>query len=46
MDHEALARRFGWDALLEDIRRRLTCQRCGRPADRLMLSHSQAAVPD
>ena len=45
LDHEALARRFGWDVLLEDIRRRLKCQRCGRPADRLMVGHEQAATP-
>ncbi len=42
----ALGDRFGWDVLLEDIRRRLKCQKCGRPADRLMLGHEQAAVPE
>ena len=31
--------------LLEDIRRRLKCQQCGRPADRLMLGHEQASEP-
>ncbi len=45
LDKDALADRYGWDVLLEDIRRRLKCQRCGRPADRLMLGHEQAAAP-
>ena len=40
-----LADRYGWDVLLEDIRRRLKCRKGGRPADRLMLGHSQEAVP-
>ena len=44
LDKDALADRYGWDVLLEDIRRRLRCQQCGRPADRLMLGHSQVAV--
>ena len=46
MDHEALARRYGWDVLLEDIRRRLTCQQCGRRPQRLMLGHEKAATPE
>ncbi len=46
LDKDQLANRYGWDVLLEDIRRRLKCQRCGRPADRLMLGHEQRAVPE
>ena len=46
LNKDALADRYGWDALLEDIRRRRRCRQCARRADRLMLSHSQAAVPD
>jgi hypothetical protein len=41
-----LARQFGWDVLLEDIRRRLRCRQCGRRVDRLMLGHEQAATPE
>ncbi len=45
LDHEALARRFGWEARLQDIRRRLRCQQCGRRPDRLLVGYHQAAVP-
>ena len=45
-EEQALAERYGWDVLLEDIRRLLKCQQCGRPADRLMLGHEQAATPE
>ena len=46
LDHQTLADRWGRDVLLEDIRRRLKCQQCGRRADRLMLGHEQVAAPD
>ena len=46
LDKDALADRYGWDVLLEDIRRRLTCQQCGRRPERLMLGHEQAATPE
>ncbi len=45
LDKDQLADRYGWDVPLDHIRRRLRCRRCGRPADRLMLGHEQAAVP-
>ena len=35
-----LADRYGRDAQLEDIRRRLTCQQCGRRPERLLSSAS------
>ena len=44
LNKDALADRYGWDVLLEDVRRRLKCQQRGRRADRLMLGHEQAAV--
>ena len=31
---------------LEEIRRRLTCQACGRRPERLLVGYQQAAVPD
>ena len=43
---QALADRWGCHAQLDNIGRRLTCQQCGRRADRLMLGHEQAAVPE
>ena len=43
---DQLAERCGWDVPLDHIRRRLRCRQCGRRADRLMLGHEQAAVPD
>ena len=46
LDHQALADRFGRDVLLEDIRRRLRCQQCGRRPERLLVGYHQAAVPD
>ena len=46
LDKSQLADRYGWDVRLEDIRRRLKCQQCGRPADRLMVGHEQSAAPE
>ena len=46
LDKAALAERYGDDVLLEAIRRRLTCQQCGRRPERLSVGHPQAAVPD
>ena len=46
LDHEELARHFGWDTLLDDIRTRLRCQQCGRRPHRLIVGYHQAAVPD
>jgi ribosomal protein S27AE len=42
LDHQALADRLGDDVLLEDIRRRLTCQQCGRRPQRLLVGYEQA----
>ena len=46
MDHQALADRLGWDVLLEELRRRLRCEKCGRRAQRLLVGYHQAAVPE
>ena len=46
LDKDALADRYGWDVLLEDIRRRLRCERCGRRPQRLLVGYNQEAVPD
>lgn len=46
LNHRALADRYGWGVPIEELRRQLTCQECGRQADRLMLGHEQAAVPE
>ena len=46
LDKEALAERYGWDSLLEDLRRRLTCQQCGRRPERLLAGYYLAAVPN
>ena len=46
LDKDALADRYGWDVLLEDIRRRLKCRQCGHRSKRLILGYHQAAVPD
>ena len=29
LEHAAVAGRFGWDAALDELRRRMTCRRCG-----------------
>ena len=44
LDHQALADRCGSDVLLQDIRRRLKCQQCGRRPERL--GREQATVLD
>ncbi len=46
LDHQALADRQGRDVLIEDIRRRLKCEQCGRRSQRLLVGFEQAAVPD
>ena len=46
LDQAALTERYGQDVLFEEIRRRLTCQQCGRRPERLSVGHQQAAVPD
>ena len=46
LDKAALAELYGDDVLLEELRRRLTCQQCGRRPERLSVGHQQAAVPD
>ncbi len=46
LDKTALAKRYGEDVLLLDIRRRLRCQECGRRPERLLVGYHQAAVPD
>ena len=40
LDQQALADRYGWDVLLEELRRRLRCAKRGRRPKR------RAAVPD
>ena len=42
---EALADPRGWDALLQDIGRRLTLQQCGCRSERLLVGYHQPAVP-
>ena len=37
-EHAALAERFGWDAALDELRRRVTCRRCGRRTGRVLLA--------
>jgi transposase len=44
LDHQVLTDRFGRDVLLEDIRRRLRCQQCGRRLERLIVRCRQEAV--
>ena len=39
LDHAALAARFGWDAPLDELRRRMTCRRCGTRTGRILISH-------
>ena len=39
LEHAALAARFGWDATLDALRRRMTCQRCGTRTGRILISH-------
>ena len=46
LDHKALADRLGRDVLVEDIRRRLKCEQCGRRSQRLLAGFEQAALPD
>ena len=46
LDKAQLADQYGSDMLLEEIRRRLTCQQCGRRPERLLVGFSQAARPD
>jgi len=46
LDRQALADRYGWDVLLQDIRRRLTCQQCGRRPERLLVGFDQRAAPE
>ena len=46
LNHQALADRCGWDVLLQDIRRRLRCDTCGRRNQRLLVGFDQAAVPE
>ncbi len=46
LDTQGLADRWGWNVLLQDIRRRLKCQECGRRPERLLVGNHQEAVPD
>ncbi len=45
LEERAQADRCGWDVLLQDIRRRLRCDTCGRRNQRLRVGYDQAAVP-
>ena len=44
LDKRALADRWGWNVLLEELRRRLRCEKCGRRPARLLVGYHQAAV--
>ena len=46
LEHQALADRWGWDVPIQDIRRRLRCDTCGRRNQRLLVAYDQAAVPE
>ena len=39
LEHAALARRFGWDATLDELRRRMACRRCGTRTGHLLIAH-------
>ena len=39
LDHQALAGRCGWDVLLQNIRRRLRCEKCGLRNQRLLVGY-------
>ena len=41
LDHAALAARFGWDAPLDALRRRLACRRCGARAGSVLIGHAR-----
>ena len=44
LEHAELATRFGWDAPLDVLRRRMTCRRCGARTGSVLIS--QARRPD
>ena len=46
LDKAALTERYGSDVLLEELRRRLTCQQCGRRPEGLSVGFEQVAGPD
>ena len=41
LDHAALAARFGWDAPLDALRRRLACRRCGARTGSVLIGHAR-----
>ena len=41
LDPAALAARFGWDASLDTLRRRLTCRRCGARTGSVLIGRSR-----
>ena len=45
LDHAALAARFGWDAPLDALRRRVACRQCGARTGRVLLSHARQGRP-
>ncbi len=46
LNHQALADRYGWDVQLEELRRLLRCEKCGRRAQRVLVGYHQAPVPN
>ena len=41
LDHAVLAARFGWEAPLDALRRRLACRRCGARTGRVLIGHAR-----
>ena len=41
LDHAALAARFGWDAPLDALRRRVACRCCGARTGRVLIGHAR-----
>ena len=39
LEHAALAGRFGWDATLDVLRRRVTCRRCGKRTGHVLVGN-------
>lgn len=39
LEHAALAGRFGWDAALDELRRRMACRCCGRRTGHVLIAH-------
>ena len=44
LNDAVLAERFGWNAMLDELCRRVTCRRCGRRTGRVLLAHRRPAL--